>query len=129
MPLHPSLKKPIIEMEKSSLRGTKPLLQFYAPRLSLEAKHNLAKRYKNCARGKTKNHRCPAIQAHTSSIIFIPNWPSLGQVKKNMLKPPFSQPYFSSPKRRKAVSGIIVNIFSGFYIAGKANLMYNIVEK
>jgi hypothetical protein len=46
-------------MEKFSLRGTKPLLQFYALRLSLEAKGNLAKKYKNCARGKTQKPQMP----------------------------------------------------------------------
>jgi hypothetical protein len=89
MPLHPSLKKPIIEIEKSSLRGTKPLLQFYAPRLSLEAKHNLAKKKQEL---RPRENQKPQMPSYTSTYLIHYIYTKLavfGSSKKNMLKPLF----------------------------------------
>ena len=112
------------------MRGTKPLLQFYAPRLSLEAKHNLAKRYKNCARGKTKKPQMPGYTStHLIHYIYT-KLASFGSSKKKYAETAlFAAIFFISKAAKSRFWDNFVNVFSGFYIAGKANLMYNIAEE
>jgi hypothetical protein len=53
----------------------------------------------------------------------------LGQVKKYAETALFAVIFFISKAAKSHFWDNFVNIFSGFYIAGNADLMYNIIEK